>query len=278
MNPDTKKPARISPRRLHHPARSSILGIGVLLMLQAAAAAEFQCPKVRASKSRFPAYPTKPTAGVCEGFYDKDVSQGVIEIASLVVGKAASTLAEPTAAALLFRSPVAAPSSATLHVEPLRDVTLYRVDASFQQQLTWNTTTMIKETGLTLRDLGYLAIVKVGGKQDLVVLPLQLEASPEPAPLKAHITVKLFTTAEELRWRVSPLNPSTGGATDWTKANIRRVYAGSWLTFEVPLIQGGLSTVVDLRGDAVSRTSDKSKLEALPSLRIVIAGSDYVPD
>lgn len=254
--------------------RSRLIAL-LALCASAASAQDFQCPKVRASKTRLPAYPAVPTGGICEGFYDKDVSQALLEMVSLVVGKPARDLADPAAGKLVFSSPGSPAIPAVLHIEPFRDVTLYRMDAKFQQQLEWNTTTMLKETGLTLPELGYLAIVKTGGKQDLIVLPLQLDASPEQNPVVAYITVRVFTTAQILRWRVSPMKKSAGTATQWTDANAsgRPIYEGSWLTFPVPLMREGLSTFVDLSG--VTRSKDK-KTEPLPSLRILIAGKDYV--
>ena len=201
--------------------------IALLLMTlhaSAAASQEFQCPKVRASKSRAPSYPSHPSGGICEGFYDKDVSQALIEVVSVVAGNPPSSLADVTPSSVMFSSAVPSNVPAMLHIEPLRDVILYRVDAKFQQPLEWKTSTMLEKTQLTLRDLGYLAIVKVGGRQDLVVLPLQFGASTSTPPANAYFTVRVFTTALALRWRTSPLKKSAGGASAWKDANSRPIY------------------------------------------------------
>jgi hypothetical protein len=134
----------------------------------------FACASVRPSSALKPGYSRHASAPICEGFYDRNVSQPYVEVVSALL-QPFSSLRLLDSAAFSLTPRVAPKAAMTLIVQPLPVSTLYRVDARIDNaQVKWDPASMLSLTKLKLSQIGYLAVVKPSPGHSLVVAPLSV--------------------------------------------------------------------------------------------------------
>lgn len=239
------------------------LALTPLLLAAGAAAQDFICAGVRPSASLKPQYGRVGKLEVCEGFFDRDVSQPYLEVISLTA-QPRETLAALGAGALRIVAPGAGAEPPWLRIQPLRIAVLYRIDALMRPGHTWNPRSLQESTELGLADLGFLATPSRYDAGTLTVIPVQI-GTPSATPQTAYATVRVSTLVPKLRWRAYPAANAQAQDPPWQEANDLPLYPWSWLTIAIPLA-GAAPMQVDLNA------ADENE-EPLASLSFKIAGS-----
>jgi hypothetical protein len=229
---------------------------------------KFDCAAARPSKSLRPAYGRGPNPLICEGFYDRNVSQPFIEVVSALLQPAAS-FRNLDAARFYLKPRIIPRRPMNLLVQPLPVATLYRVDARMENgQVKWTPAQMLELTHLRLSELGFLAIAEPRRGGELVVVPLQVETAPPGPASTAFITIRVSTEISQLKWRVYPTFGAQAPDLAWQDALARPLYRWASYPLQVPLPADGSSITLEVNA------FDKKK-EPLRSLQLVIAGGDY---
>jgi hypothetical protein len=230
-------------------------------MAAGAAAQDFTCAGVRPSTSLKPEYARDGNLEVCEGFFDRDVSQPYLEVVSLTA-QPREALAALGAGPVRIAAPVTGATPPWLRIQPLRIAVLYRIDALLRPGHTWNPRSLQESTELGLADLGFLVTPSRSNDGTLMVIPVQI-GTPAAASQTAYATVRVSTLVPKLRWRAYPTATAQAQNPAWQDANDMPLYPWSWQTIAIPLA-GGAQMQVD-----VSAADDNG--EPLASLSFKIA-------
>jgi hypothetical protein len=228
----------------------------------------FACASVRPSSALKPGYSRHASAPICEGFYDRNVSQPYVEVVSALL-QPFSSLRLLDSAAFSLTPRVAPKAAMTLIVQPLPVSTLYRVDARIDNaQVKWDPASMLSLTKLKLSQIGYLAVVKPRPGHSLVVAPLSVSTAASAPSNSVFITIRVSTEISQLKWRTYPTFGKVHDDLAWSDALKRPLYRWAAYTLTVPLPADGPSITLELNA------FDKKK-EPLKTVQLVIAGSDY---
>lgn len=228
----------------------------------------FACASVTPSSALKPGYARHANAPLCEGFFDRKVSQPYVEVISALL-QPYNALRQIDVAGFSLTPRVTPGSSMTLMVQPLPVSTLYRVDARIDNgQVKWDPASMLGLTKLKFTEIGYLAVVKPRSGHSLVVAPLSVGTSPPASANSAYITIRVSTEILQLKWRTYPTFGKAPENLVWTNALQRPLYRWAAYSLAVPLPADGLSTTLELNA------FDK-KDQPLKTVQLVIAGSDY---
>ena len=245
-------------------ARASV-GLGVLLATGLAVAADFRCADLKPSDDRQPAYQRVAGQPRCEGFYVRNVSQPFIELISL-------TAAAPPAEASPLQISGSRRFPTQLVVHPLRPAPFYRVDALIEaaQSLRWDPSPMLDATGLRLRDLGFLALVR---ERDgtLGAVPVSFTNVTAEVPARANATLRVSVPVATLAWRRLQPDGRDEGAGAWRAIPGPARFAWERVPFAIDLPEDGRGVRVDVQ--AVDPAG-----KVLPLLRFSIKGpADVAP-
>jgi hypothetical protein len=237
----------------------------VLALLLSQAARAFECPPVKPSESRRPAYGPVAGQAICAGFFEKSVSQPFVELVSLTRGPGLQGDAVPAALQLQ------AASRMPLHllVQPMRSTPLYRVDADLLpgQGLQWDPRPMLADTGLRPADIGFVARAAARGPAGTTaVAPVALTAAAGDSD-KAVATVRASVEITSLAWRSYRLGAAAKSPPQWTEVPESQRYAFQRIEIPVELPADGKAIGVDIE-------ARDAKKNPLPMLRLTIVGRE----
>lgn len=229
----------------------------------AAQAQNFTCPPLVASTTRQPAYASIAGQQRCEGFYVKNVSQPFLELVSLTRSSPGSWTAVGLGQLTLRAS---GKLDARLLIQPMRSNPLYRVDAWLARgtAVVWDSSTMLQATGLSLRDLGFLAQA-VPAIDPPSFVPVSLQTADVGAI--AYAVLRPSVEVSELAWRAYRLSGDELPARGWQNLAGTPLFAWERIALPIPLPVDGHGLRIDVRGL-------DSKGQALPLLQFAVVGPD----
>lgn len=246
-------------------AAKSSVGLGALVAMGLAAAADFHCADLKPSDARQPAYQRVAGQPRCEGFYERNVSQPFIELVSLT-----ATAPPQDAAPLEISGSRRFPTRLVVH--PLRPAPFYRVDALIEaaQLLRWDPSPMLNATGLRLRDLGFLALV-LERDGTLGAVPVAFTNATAEGPARAQGVLRVSVPVATLAWRRLRPDGSDDGAGAWRQIPGPARFAWERVPFAIDLPPDGRGVRVDVQ--AVDSAG-----KVLPLLRFNVKGpADVAP-
>ncbi|MDR7297152.1 hypothetical protein J2X16_002499 [Pelomonas aquatica] len=229
-----------------------------------AQATTFQCPALVASTARQPAYRPVPGQPRCEGFYVKNVSQPFVELVSLTQAVPGSWAAG-NATGLTLRA--SRRRDTHLLIQPLRSSPLYRVDAQLARDagLAWDGAPMLQATGLTLRDLGLLALA--GGADPPAFVPVDTHAAGTPPGDKVYAVLRPSVAVSAMSWRgyrlAGPALPDSG----WQALAGPPLFAWERVALPIPWPADGRGLRIDVR-------ALDGQGQALPLLQFALLAAD----
>lgn len=223
----------------------------------------FQCAPLVASKVRQPAYGAASGQQRCEGFYERNVSQPFLELVSLTRSPPGSWTVDTEGRLSLRGSPRV---DTRLLIQPLRSNPLYRVDAWLARgaSVDWSSTTMLKATGLQLRDLGLLALVGASA-EPMALAPVSTQTGDESNT--AYAVLRPSVAVSALAWRAYRLTSPSVLPGVWQELSNKPLFAWERIALPIPLPSDGLSLRIDVRGL-------DSQGQALPLLQFMILGAN----
>jgi hypothetical protein len=229
-------------------------GVALGVLLLASAAQAFECPDVKPSASRDPAYARAQGPSRCEGFFDRTVSQPFIELVSLTRGPWPAAATAPVELLGDTQSPL------RLVVQPQRSAVYYRMDALVPagQALRWDPAPMLVATGLRWSELGFVAQRDAAGPP--VLVPLTVGTAPGRT---ATAVIRVSVPVQSIAWRGYRMDGNDTPA--WTDVPDSRLYAWQRLPIAIELPAEGQDLRVDVQ--AVAAADGR----ALPLLRIWMA-------
>ena len=225
-------------------AMAAMAAMVVLVMPVSAEPASFRCAALVASTSQQPAYGPVPGQQRCEGFYVKNVSQPFIELVSLTRSAPGSWAADADGR-LQLRG--LARLDARLLVQPLRPSPLYRVDLGLARGTTvnWRSDTMLKATGLKLKDLGLLAWVDADA-EPMALAPVS--ARDDDDTRTAYAVLRPSIAVSKLAWRAYRLDPAVALPGDWQALAGPPLFAWERIALPIELPADGRGVRIDVRG------------------------------
>lgn len=237
----------------------------LLLLLSAMVQAQpdkFECAPLVASKARQPAYGAVTGQQRCEGFYEKNVSQPFLELVSLTRSPPGSWTVDTEGRLSLRGSPKV---DTRLLIQPMRSNPLYRVDAWLEHgaSVGWSSATMLKATGLQLRDLGFLALAGAG-TEPMALAPVSTQTGNEGNT--AYAVLRPSVAVSALAWRAYRLDSPAVLPGIWQELATKPLFAWERIALPIPLPGDGLSLRIDVRGL-------DSQGQALPLLQFVVLGA-----
>lgn len=229
----------------------------------AAQAEHFACPPLVASTTRQPPYASIPGQQRCEGFYVKNVSQPFLELVSLTRSWPGSWSTDSVGRLTLRAS---GKLDTRLLIQPMRSNPLYRVDAWLPRGagVVWESGTMLQVTGLSLRDLGFLALAGPGTDPPSFV-PVSAQAAAVGA--LAYAVLRPSVPVSALAWRAYRLAGEEVPARGWQDLAGTPLFAWERIALPIPL-------PVDRRGLRVDVRALDSQGLALPLLQFAVVGAD----
>jgi hypothetical protein len=227
----------------------------------AAQAQPFACPPLVASTSRQPAYALIAGQQRCEGFYVKNVSQPFLELVSLTRSPPGSFAAVGGGQLTLRAS---GKLDAHLLIQPMRSNPLYRVDAWLARGavVVWDSGTMLQATGLSLRDLGFLAQAGPGIDPPSFV-PVSFQAAEVGA--LAYAVLRPSVEVSALAWRAYRLSGDELPGRGWENLAGTPLFAWGRIALPIPLPVDGHGLRIDVR-------ALDSQGQALPLLQFAVVG------
>jgi hypothetical protein len=226
---------------------------------------------MRPSTTRSPAYQLIPGQARCEGFFDKTVSQTFVELVSLTRGlpPVAEVTGGSPALQLVIHANMKGP--VRLVVQPQRSSPFYRVDAAMQGglALTWDAGPMLRETGLALPDLGFIAMVDTEPASPGTITAIAPVAFTPGAQQNQRVfaVVRASVDISSLAWRAQVRGSAASTAAEWVEVPNSQKFAWQRITLPIELPVDGNGLRVDVQ--AVSAIG----AQALPLLSFTVVGT-----
>lgn len=244
-----------------------LFSVFFVLLLGAAQPARFECDRVRPSSVLKPAYARIAKSNVCEGFYERNVSQPFLELLSFTLNSPAAW-AQAGEQERIHLIAAKTTTSTVLHIQPLSISTLYRVDASLPADgLHWSPAQLRRTTNLSLSDVGFLATAGQTPSRSLIVVPIWTDKSATH-PQTAFATVRVSAKTTSLKWRAYPAHRTQAQSPEWHEGIDRPLYPWESVTLAIALPDDGSSVNVEIKGNAGGAA-------AAEPMRILVAGNDH---
>jgi hypothetical protein len=212
-----------------------------------------------------------PGQARCEGFFDKTVSQTFVELVSLTRGQqpVAGVTGGSPATQLVIQANMKGP--VRLVVQPQRSSPFYRVDAAMQGglALTWDAGPMLRETGLALSDLGFIAMVGIGPASPGTTTALAPVALTPGAQQDQRVfaVVRASVDISSLAWRAQVRGSASATNAGWVEVPNSQKFAWQRITLPIELPGDGNGMRVDVQAIAAVGA------QALPLLSFTVVGT-----